>query len=120
MTARVDVSGLPARRAVRLRADARVAAALAALPRRVSSARVTFTDVNGAKGGVDIRCAITVSLRGRRRLHVEDVATTPRQALDEALAKLERRVLRTEEFDRDSRRRPKKYYAATRLAGRRV
>ena len=47
-------------------------------------------------------------------------ATTPRQALDEALAKLERRVLRTEEFDRDSRRRPKKYYAATRLAGRRV
>ena len=73
-----------------------------------------------AKGGVDIRCAITVSLRGRRRLHVEDVATTPRQALDEALAKLERCVLRTEEFDRDSRRRPKKYYAATRLAGRRV
>jgi putative sigma-54 modulation protein len=120
MMARVDVSGLPARRAVRLRADARVATALAALPPRVTSARVTFTDVNGDKGGVDVRCAITVSLRGRRRLHVEDVATTPRQALDEALAKLERRVLRKEEFDRDSRRRPKKYYAAARLAGRRV
>jgi len=51
---------------------------------------------------------------------VVDLATTPRQALDEALAKLERRVLRTEEFDRDGRRRPKKYYAAARLAGGRV
>jgi hypothetical protein len=51
---------------------------------------------------------------------VEDLATTPRQALDEALAKLERRVLRTEEFDRDSRRRPKKCYTAARLAGRKV
>jgi ribosome-associated translation inhibitor RaiA len=120
MMARVDVSGLPAYRAVRLRAEARVAAALAALPPCVTSARVTFTDVNGDKGGVDIRCGITVSLRGRRELHVDDVATTPRQALDGALAKLGRRVLRTEEVDRDNRCRPKKYYAAARLAGRGV
>ncbi len=83
----------------------------------MSSARVVFTDVNGAKGGLDILCAMTVSLRGRRRLHAEDVATTPRQALDGALAKLERRLVRTQELDRDLGRRPKKYYAAARLAG---
>jgi putative sigma-54 modulation protein len=120
MMTQVDVSGLPPRRAVRLDAEARVAAAVGALSSPVTRARVIFTDVNGDKGGIDIRCAITVSLRGRRRLHVEDMATTPRQALDKALAKLERRVLRTEEVDRDNRRRPKKYYAAARLADRRA
>jgi ribosome-associated translation inhibitor RaiA len=120
MTARVEVSGIPARQAARLRADARVAAALAELPPRVTSARVAFTDDNGAKGGLDKRCAITVSLRGRRRLHVAEVAATPRQALDGALAKLERRLVRTEEQDRDSRRRPKKYYAAARVVDKGV
>ncbi|HXD96795.1 MAG TPA: HPF/RaiA family ribosome-associated protein [Candidatus Acidoferrum sp.] len=115
MIARVEVRGLPATRSARLRADQRVAAAIAALPPRVTSARVVFSDVNGAKGGLDMRCAITVNLSGRRRLHVEDLATTPRQALDGALAKLDRRMLRTEESDRDSRRRPKKYYAASRV-----
>jgi ribosome-associated translation inhibitor RaiA len=120
MTARVEVIGLAPARAARLRADVRVAAALAALPPRVTSARVTFTDVNAAKGGPDLRCAISVNLRGRRRLHVSDVATTPRQALDGAVARLERRLARTEKTERDLRRRPKKYYAAARGAGRGV
>lgn len=114
MTARVEVLGLPPRQAARLRADARIAAALAALPPRVGSARVAFTDVNATKGGVDIRCAITVSLRGRKRLHAEAVATTPRQALDGALTRLERRLSRTQKLERDLGRRPKKYYAAAR------
>jgi ribosome-associated translation inhibitor RaiA len=120
MIARVDVSGLPPRRAVGLRASTRVAKALAALPARIISARVVFRDENAAKGGLDIRCAITVSLAGRGRIHVAHVATTPRQALDEALAKLERRLARTQKQDRDSARRPKKYHVAARLAGRRV
>jgi ribosome-associated translation inhibitor RaiA len=113
--ARVEVHGLPAWKAARLRGDARVAAALAALPVRVSSARVAFTDDNGAKGGLDIRCGITVGLRGRGHLHVEERAGTPRQALNGALAKLERRLARTERLGRDSRWRPKKYFAAARL-----
>jgi ribosome-associated translation inhibitor RaiA len=117
MTTRVEVIGLPAWRAARLRADARVAAALGARPPRVGRARRSFTDVNGAKGGIDIRCAITVSLHGRRRLHAEDVAATPRQALDGALTKLQRRLGRTQALERDLGRRPKKYYAAARLAG---
>jgi ribosome-associated translation inhibitor RaiA len=115
MSARVDVLGLEPRRAAGLRASARVGAVLAALPPEVSSARVTFTDENATKGGLDLRCAITVSMRGRRRLHVEHRATSPRQALDEALAKLERRLARTQTKDRQKRRRPKKYYAAARV-----
>jgi ribosome-associated translation inhibitor RaiA len=118
MIARVEVHGLPVTRLARLRADQRVAAALAELPPRVRSARVVFSDDNGAKGGLDMRCAITVNLNGRRRLHVEKVATTPRQALDGALARLERRMLRIEASERDSRRRPKKYYAASQVANK--
>ena len=117
MTLRVDVLGLLASQAARLRADTRAVAALAELPARVSGARVAFTDVNGTKGGVDIRCAVTVSLRGRGRLHAEARATTPRQALTGALARLERRLARQQGLDRDLRRRPKKYYAATRARG---
>jgi len=88
---------------------------MAELPPEVSSGRVTFSDENATKGGLDVRFAITVSLRGRRRLHVEDRATSPRQALDGALRKLERRLTRTQGMDREKRRRPKKYYAAARL-----
>lgn len=76
---------------------------------------VVFSDQNGAKGGLDIRCGITVSVGGRSRLHAQDQAATPRQALDGALAKLERRLLRAETSSRDNRRRPKKYFAAARL-----
>jgi hypothetical protein len=115
MIARVEVHGLSATGSVRLRADQRVAAAMAALPPRVTSARLVFSDDNGAKGGLDMGCAITVNLSGRRRLHAEDVATTPRQAPDGALVKLERRMLRTEASERDSRRRSKKYYAASQV-----
>ena len=115
MRTHVEVLGLTPRRAAGLRASTRVAAALAGLPPEVSSGRVTFADENAAKGGLDVRCAITVSLRGRRRLHVEDHATSPRQALDGALTKLERRLTRTRGIDRQKRRRPKKYYAAARL-----
>jgi ribosome-associated translation inhibitor RaiA len=120
MIARVEVSGLPPRRAVGLRADSRVANALAALPSRVTAARVVFRDENAAKGGVDMRCAITVSLAGRGRMHVADVATTPRRALDGALDKLARRLARTQQRERQSSRRPKKYHVAARLAGRRA
>jgi ribosome-associated translation inhibitor RaiA len=120
MIARVDVSGLPPRRAAGLRANTRVAKALAALSSRITAARVVFRDENAAKGGLDMRCAITVSLAGRGRIHVADVATTPRQALDGALDKLERRLARTRQRERESSRRPKKYHVAARLAGRRV
>lgn len=113
MTARVQVKGLPDAAAAGRRATARLTAMLA--PHRASSARVIFSDENGPKGGAAVRCAITVSLAGRGREHVEEQATTPRLALDGALARLWRRLERRRGSDRDSRRRPKKYYAAERV-----
>jgi hypothetical protein len=58
---------------------------------------------------------IRVDVSGRGRLHVQERAATPRQAPGGALAKLERQHVRTATLSRDSRRRPKKYFAAARL-----
>ena len=114
MRPRVEIVGLSAGETARLRSSRRLVAALAALPPRVSSARVTFADDNGPKGGPAMRCALTVGMPPRRRIHVEARAVTPRLALDGAFDRLERRLSRSDEIIREKQRRPKKYYAAER------
>jgi len=48
-------------------------------------------------------------------VRVEDVASTSRLAFEAGLAKLDRRLRRIRETARDSKRRPKKYFAARRV-----
>jgi len=74
-----------------------------------------FFDDNGPKGGPAIRCALTVRLPFRPSIRVERTAETPRLAFDGAFAALERQLKRYRERDRDSKRHPKKYFAAGRL-----
>jgi ribosome-associated translation inhibitor RaiA len=94
---------------------ARVAARLRDIvPARATTARATFTDENGPKGGKAMRCALEVRLPRRPAIHVEEVAATPRLAFDGALAKLERQLGRLVDTTRELGRRPKKYYAARR------
>ena len=111
---KIEFRGISAGRAIRARVAAGLAGVLAALPLESTSARVVFTDENGPKGGNAIRCALKVRLPRRPEVHVEDVTSTPRLAFDAALAKLERRLGRIREITRESRRRPKKYFAASR------
>ena len=115
MRPRVEVVGLSAVERARVRSDRRLAAALAALPSRASSARLAFTDENGPKGGPAMRCALTLRLPPRREIHVEARAVSTRVAIDRALDRLDRRLARSEELIRERRRRPKKYYAAERV-----
>jgi sigma 54 modulation/S30EA-like ribosomal protein len=77
----------------------------------------TFFDDNGPKGGRAMRCALTVRIPYRPSIRVERSAETPRLAFDAAYAVLERRLERYRERDRQSRRHPKKYFAASRLLG---
>ena len=115
---RIEVLGVARGRRIAAKASARLASALASPPLRATSAQIRFTDENGPKGGVAIRCAVSVTLPRRRPIHVEDVATSPRLALDGALAKLDRGLTRLREVAREQRRHPKKYFAAAReLAG---
>jgi ribosome-associated translation inhibitor RaiA len=79
---------------------------------RATAIDVTFTDVNGPKGGVDIRCAVTIEVPRRPAQHASALATDARLALDGALEALERELLRDRERRRTLARRPKKYFVA--------
>jgi ribosome-associated translation inhibitor RaiA len=104
--------------ATRARVTAGMKTVLTSLRIEPTSVRVTFMDENGPKGGEAIRCALEVRLPRRSAVHVADAASTPRLAFDAALAKLERALRRLRETARESKRRPKKYFAARRaLAG---
>jgi ribosome-associated translation inhibitor RaiA len=94
---------------------ARMNRALQLLPVTPTWARVAFIDDNGPKGGRALRCAMTVRLPHRPTIRVEHSSTTVRLAFDGALARLERRLERVREIQREGQRHPKKYYAAKRL-----
>jgi ribosome-associated translation inhibitor RaiA len=78
------------------------------------SARINFTDENGPKGGVGVRCAITVPVPRRAPVHVEHVAEMHGTAFDGALDTLEHRLAQGRRREREAGRRPKKYYVAKR------
>lgn len=97
------------------RARARLAHMLEAHGITAGRATIVFTDENGPKGGAAMRCAIAVALPRRSPIRAVRRAATVRLALDRALATLERAITQLRERGRDAARRPKKYYAGSRL-----
>jgi hypothetical protein len=79
------------------------------------TARASFSDVNGPKGGLDIRCVVSIALPGQPVIAVTRRGRTPRLAFDDAYARACRSVDRARARWEASRRRPRKYYAAKRL-----
>ncbi len=112
---RVEIRGIPAARALYTRAVKRIHTALKPLAGEPVTAQVNFFDENGPKGGVAIRCALTVRLPYRPAVRVEHMAETSRLAFDGGLAKLERQLEEYRERHRKSQRYPKKYFVAKRL-----
>lgn len=110
----IVVRGLGRDRGLARRVRERVARALGRLSVRPVTAQVAFFDDNGPRGG-GIRCAATLRLPYRPPLRLEHAAPTRRLACDGVLPALERQLERYRQ--RQSRRRPKKYYAAKRLLG---
>jgi putative sigma-54 modulation protein len=97
---------------LRAHIEDKVTAATRGGRRPPTAVRVGFTDENGPKGGVDIRCAITVELPRQAPMHAEAIAASHRLAFDSALEALERELKSLRERRRDAARRPKKYFAA--------
>ncbi|HXH81486.1 MAG TPA: hypothetical protein VNN07_01005 [Candidatus Tectomicrobia bacterium] len=93
----------------------RLRGALRRVPARRVRACVRFDDVNGPKGGNDIRCAIVVEVAGRPPLRVTRLAATPRLAFDAGYERLVRRLDDAAERRQEQRRHPKKHFAARRL-----
>jgi ribosome-associated translation inhibitor RaiA len=110
----IKITGLE-RDPLRGRAMRLMAGALAKLAVAPVKGQAAFFDDNGPKGGLAMRCALTVRLPFRPSIRVERTAETPRLAFDAAFAILERQLEQYRERDRDSKRHPKKYFAARRL-----
>jgi hypothetical protein len=89
--------------------------ALSRIAMETTTARASFTDVNGPKKGVDIACTLVIALPGRPALPITRRATTARLAFDACYDIAVRRLEDERERRARARRRPRKYYAAKRL-----
>ncbi len=70
----------------------------------VPRADVHMSDVNGGRGGVDKRCQVELRTDGSGSVVVTSVAREWRTALDNALARAARALMRMWRRDADSRR----------------
>lgn len=85
-------------------AERRVRFALRRLGWRVPRAEVQLSDVNGPRGGVDKRCQVELRTDGAGSVVVAAVASDWRTALDNALARAARFLMRQWRRGSDSRR----------------
>jgi hypothetical protein len=111
----INLSGISRDSKLAARIEKRLAGELRKVRTAPVTARVSFFDENGPKGGRAIRCALTVSLPRRPLYRVEEVAETQWLAFDRCFGSLRRRLTANRERSLKQTRYPKKYYAATRL-----
>jgi putative sigma-54 modulation protein len=111
----IEFGGLAIAPALRARIVQRVRRLLVGVQTSPVHVHVTFSDVNGPKGGLDVRCAIDVTIPQTPPLHVEEAAERDVTAFDRSAAMISRRIAEHLERRQESGRRPKKYYAARRL-----
>jgi len=111
----IAIRGRPLDQGLRTRVVQQLRATLGRLAVEPVAAQATFFYENGPKGGVALRCALTVRLPYRPPIRVEETAINARLAFDGSFAKLERELTQYRERDRERTRHPKKYYAARRL-----
>jgi hypothetical protein len=85
-------------------AERRVRFVLRRLRRLVPRAEVQLSDLNGPRGGVDKRCQVELRTDGAGSVVVASVAKDWRTALDNALARAARFLMRLWRRGSDSRR----------------
>jgi hypothetical protein len=85
-------------------AELRVRFVMRRLAWMISRAQVQLTDVNGPRGGVDKRCQVMLKANGRSVVVISSTASDWRAALDTALARASRLLLRAWRRDRDPSR----------------
>ena len=95
--------------------ESRLDKAVSHVPARPTSALVNFIDVNGPKGGQDIRCSLTLRFPPRKQVHVEAMGATPVLAFNAAADVLDQRLQRQVGRQMATQRRPKKYFVANAL-----
>ncbi|MBI1845768.1 MAG: hypothetical protein HYR86_02210 [Candidatus Rokubacteria bacterium] len=111
----IEITGLAIAPKVRAHVVESLRRALVGVKTSPVRVHVTFADVNGPKGGLDVRCAIDVQIPRTPPLHAEELAESDVTAFDRSAAAMTRGIAERIERRRESGRRPKKYYAARRL-----
>jgi hypothetical protein len=89
---------------LRTLAERRVRFVLRRLSWLVPRAKVHLSDMNGPRGGIDKRCQVELSTDGRAPVVVASVAKDWHTALDNALARAVRHLVRTWRRGGDARR----------------
>ena len=72
--------------------------------RRIRRVGIRLSDLNGPRGGVDKRCLIEVRLDGLSTVVIEDIQTDMYLAIDRAVARTARTVMRRLEHGMSKRR----------------
>ncbi len=80
--------------AIQRHLERRVRAALGSSATHVHSVTLGFSDLNGPRGGADLRCAITVDLIPRGSVRAEATSSDLLSAVGRALARARRSVQR--------------------------
>jgi hypothetical protein len=111
----IEILGMAIAPALKARIARQVRRALVAVRTRPVDVKVRFKDVNGPKGGLDVRCAIDVKIPRTPPFHVEQIAGDDITAFDQSVAAISGQIARRLGRRVDSGRHPKKYYAARRL-----
>jgi ribosome hibernation promoting factor len=111
----LEIAGATVAAPLRARISRRMRRALVGVRTSPVRVHVTFGDVNGPKGGVDVRCAIDVRIPRTAPLHAEALAERDVLAFDLSADVMTRRIAARLLRRQDAARRPKKYYAARRL-----
>lgn len=89
---------------MRLDVERRVRFVLRRISWRVPRAEVQFSDLNGPRGGIDKCCRVELHTDGAGQITVSSVAKDWRRALNDALVRATRAVLRLWQHSRANRR----------------
>jgi len=111
----LEIAGLPIAPSLRSRITRRIRRAIVGVQTSPIYVHVAFSDINGPKGGPDVRCAIDVRIPRTASVHAEALAERDLTAFDLSAAVITRRIARRLMRRQDSGRRPKKYYLAKHL-----
>jgi len=90
----IEIVGLAIAPPFRARIVRQIRHALVGVQTSPVHVRVSFADVNGPKGGLDVRCAIHVKIPRTAPLHAEETATSDITAFDLSEAAISRQIAR--------------------------
>ncbi len=104
MNLEIRANGMKMTEGLRAHAEERVRHALLRFREQVTWVRVQFTDINGPRGGVDIRCKIEAKVQTGGGIVVHETRETPFSALADATDAVRHSVARRLARFRDHRR----------------